>query len=239
VHRRVDKLLGACVRVGGGTGFLIERGEVRIILTAEHVVRDQSSVPVRWRGGITTLRVLHADRDRDLAVVEDAPGLSTVKALTISEHVAHVGQDVAFAGYPSGWAELTPVFQRGTIAATADQLWLDGSANRGNSGGPVVTWEDPSDLRVIGVVLGRAGSVSAALRDFGARANQIKQWAANFQSGHLVGSDEGVWVDPAGSALRLAAAGMVDLAKLLDEHFRTGLVRLAGVEAIRHALGPE
>lgn len=61
--------------VGAGTGF--RRGDVCLVLTAEHVVRDAREIEVKDRtGGRGTGKVTYANREYDVALVELDPGFA-------------------------------------------------------------------------------------------------------------------------------------------------------------------
>src|SRR5260221_10583945 len=132
-----QRLIDSCVRGPGGKGFLLERepGQ-RVSVSAAHVVGTSAIVNVAWPSGSAKLSVYHSDKDRDVAIVSDHPGLSKMPALKLAADAPAAGEPIAFAGYPVGWAGSVAVLQRGSVAASSsDEMWIDASANPGNSGG--------------------------------------------------------------------------------------------------------
>jgi hypothetical protein len=230
-----QRLIDSCIRVSGGTGFLLEReAGQRVIVTAAHVVGTSAIVNVAWPGGSAKLNVYQSDKERDVAIVSDHPGLAKMPALKLAAAAPAAGEPIAFAGYPVGWAGSVAVLQRGSVAASSsDEMWIDASANPGNSGGPIVT-HDGNDLSVVGVLMGRAGDVDGALRDFSSAITKIHGEALAFRFPMTIGNR-----DVVGDILRLATGGMVDLANLMERHFRSGLVRCAGTARLLHVLGPK
>lgn len=231
----VQNLLGACIRVGGGTGFLVRRRSgARIVLTAQHVVGEQHTVSARWAGGQGALQVIHADAERDIAVLDAIVALDANPALRLATVAPEPGDAVAYAGYPTGWNDLVAVLQRGWIAASGGQeLWFDGNANPGNSGGPVTAHEG-NEVVVAGVLLGRAGNVEDALSTFQRQAKATDEAAQRFHFPMTMGG-----MNVIDDMLRLSTRSTLNLSILLDRHFRTGLVRAASLTRIAEVLGAE
>ena len=233
----VQTLLAASVRVSGGTGFLLERNNgARVLLTAQHVVGSEKHATVRWSGGQAVLTVQHRDKDTDIALVDaDNVDLSKLNGLRLAEHAPSPGDDVAYAGYPVGWHGVAAVLQRGWVAATeGEELWFDGNANPGNSGGPVVALGEDGEIAVVGVLLGRAGNVEETLSKFQEQARMNDEAAQRFRFPMSLGG-----VNVIDEMLRLSTGSTRDLSVLLDRHFRTGLVRAGGLSRIRQALGAD
>jgi putative serine protease PepD len=129
---------------GGGSGFVVDaRGHV---LTNAHVIRGESEVTVVLNDGRRLpARVLGADFDEDLAVLE-VDGAANLPAATLgrSGELA-VGDQVLAIGSPLG---LSGTVTAGIVSAVDREVRLGGSTRRavqtdasinpGNSGGPLV-----------------------------------------------------------------------------------------------------
>jgi putative serine protease PepD len=129
---------------GGGSGFVVDaRGHV---LTNAHVIRGESEVTVVLNDGRRlSARVLGADFDEDLAVLE-VDGAANLPAATLgrSGDLA-VGDQVLAIGSPLG---LSGTVTAGIVSAVDREVRLGGSTRRavqtdasinpGNSGGPLV-----------------------------------------------------------------------------------------------------
>ncbi|MFG1696299.1 S1C family serine protease [Nonomuraea sp. NPDC049309] len=131
-------------RTAGGSGFAVDdRGH---ILTNAHVVAGSTQVTVVLNDGRRlTARVVGADGDEDLAVLEvDHPGELTSATLGRSSGLS-VGDQVLAIGSPLG---LSGTVTAGIVSALDREVRLggarrtavqtDASINPGNSGGPLV-----------------------------------------------------------------------------------------------------
>ena len=100
---------------GSGTYVLISRR--RVVITAAHVVRNDSTVIVHGdQGESVSGDVIYLDVDNDFAIIK-LPKLKTRKAVKFrpssSEPNDIIGQNVFYSGYPSGHELLTI---RGSVA---------------------------------------------------------------------------------------------------------------------------
>ncbi len=137
---------------GWGAGFFFEDGMT--VVTALHVVELGRSVQVIARTGESRrARVVHnADQDLDLAVLElERPFESfTPKPLERSPSKPAVAMPVMMIGHPGteagGWS--VSWGRVGSETLDSGAIEVDGTANPGNSGGPLVDCEG----RVLGVV---------------------------------------------------------------------------------------
>jgi hypothetical protein len=151
---------------GQGSGFCINA--TGLLITNEHVVRDDKEVtvvfnPALKEQNVLPAKVLRTDKSRDLALlrVEGQHDLP-VLPLGSTEEIAELA-DVVICGFPFGEILAVPneypaiSINSGTITAlrrqadTLEFLQLDGAVNPGNSGGPVID----KGGKVIGVVVGR------------------------------------------------------------------------------------
>ena len=145
-------------RKGSGTGFLAGPG---ILATNAHVIDGErfKDIEVRFpsadrpRQGPYTARLLHLDRERDLALLGVATDLPPV--VVADAYRFRKGEDVTVIGNPGvgGKMVLENAISRGIVSSMANInnqvfLQLGIAINPGNSGGPVF---DPQG-RVIGVV---------------------------------------------------------------------------------------
>ena len=158
-----------------GTGFLVTGGYV---VTCAHVLDGASSAAISSTYlGTTTAEVVEVDEANDLALL--FTNLTRLPCLELGTYRdTAVGDDVVFLGYPIGMntlgAHRAMVSHRGEIQfrelpRPVQTLILDGSVNKGNSGGPVL---EPSTGLVVGVVNAKLGDLPGRLQEF-RRAREI------------------------------------------------------------------
>jgi S1-C subfamily serine protease len=131
----------------GGAGVVYNtRGD---ILTAEHVVRDASSVTVSFSDGrVTSGRVVGSDPSTDVAVIRvDVPARTLHPIPLADSATVRVGDPVVAIGSPFG---LPGTVTSGIVSAMGrsipapngftilEAIQTDASMNPGNSGGPLV-----------------------------------------------------------------------------------------------------
>lgn len=151
----IERIQGGVVQVsaggGIGSGFIIdERG---VVVTNEHVVRDQREVDIRLTNGKRySAKVLSRDSKADLALVRIESN-DSFHAIALEEAGVRVGDEVLALGYPFvGRIGNSLTVTRGIISSTrtvngVDLLQTDAAINPGNSGGPLIN----RDGNVIGV----------------------------------------------------------------------------------------
>lgn len=134
---------------GHGSGFLITHDGH--LLTNAHVVKDASTVKVRFEHGASMQgEVVKVNEDFDLALVK-VPG-NDLPALTIgNDLVVQVGEEVYAIGTPLD-EKLGQTVTRGIVSGKREieersYIQTDVSINAGNSGGPLIDM----DGKVIGV----------------------------------------------------------------------------------------
>lgn len=148
-----DALFGGPQRFSSlGSGFVIDSGR-GLIVTNAHVIAEASTIQVlAWDGRILEARLLGADRDLDLAVLQ-ADGLGLPQVQIGDSRALRVGEDVFAVGNPYGHGHTVT---QGILSARARALGrqafdlflqTDAAINPGNSGGPLFD----GDGRVIGV----------------------------------------------------------------------------------------
>ncbi|MBB5084234.1 S1C family serine protease [Nonomuraea endophytica] len=142
--RLLPSVVSIDVGRGGGSGFIVD-GAGHIITNA-HVVGEASTVSVVLNDGRRfSARVLGADQDEDLAVLEVA-GVTGLAPATLGRSAdLAVGDQVLAIGSPLG---LSGTVTSGIVSALDRQVRLggtsrsavqtDASINPGNSGGPLV-----------------------------------------------------------------------------------------------------
>lgn len=151
---------------GSGTGWIAD-GKKKWLVTAEHVVGDETRVQVvfpAYRGGrvigerdfyesdavSVAGRVLRVDADRDLALVELEEIPEGVTALPLAAEGPEPGETVHSVGCPGGTAAMW-VYSNGPVRQTVGMQLTQGSRgtkprvieaqvplNPGDSGGPMV-----------------------------------------------------------------------------------------------------
>ncbi len=136
----------------GGSGFVIQEGRKRWILTNAHVVSDARFIEVQREGDPRPrrARVAFAGHDCDLAVldVDDPTFWADTVPLTLGSILPSLDDQVVVVGYPMGGNRLS--LTRGVVSridfsmyAHSDVdshlvLQVDAAINPGNSGGPVL-----------------------------------------------------------------------------------------------------
>jgi S1-C subfamily serine protease len=148
---------------GHGTGFVVRDG---LVMTANHVVLGARHVVVRLpgKGGFFAARVIHAEKDNDVAVLALDRGDASLEPLTFAHGVARVRGTVFAVGYPIDASRTQPQSARGIVAGFLDDgtVQLDMALNPGNSGGPLVDEHDA----VVGMVTAR-GDVERGVQGIG------------------------------------------------------------------------
>jgi putative serine protease PepD len=160
VYERASKSV-ASIRAGSGsgTGFVVDAGGQKIVVTNAHVVDGASRVNVRFGEGHSerTGRVVGRDTSSDLAVVRLEGDTSSLPALELADsRQVRVGDQAIAIGNPFG---LDRTATAGIVSATGrsirapngfsidDAIQTDAPINPGNSGGPLLD----AGGRVIGV----------------------------------------------------------------------------------------
>ncbi|MBU8542994.1 MULTISPECIES: S1C family serine protease [Roseomonadaceae] len=150
--------------ISSGTGFVVAPGRA---LTNAHVVERCRAVRVRLANGTdATARVLRADRQRDLALIEipadSGPALSFRREMNMRR-----GEGVVTYGFPlAGMLSSGPTLTTGEISALAGladdqrQFQISAPVQPGNSGGPLL------DLggQVVGVIVSKLNAARVAQR---------------------------------------------------------------------------
>ena len=135
-----------------GSGFVVD-ADRGLIVTNAHVIAGASTIQIlAWDGRIVEAKLLGADRDVDLAVLQ-APNLGLPRVEIGDSRALRVGDDVFAVGNPYGHGHTVT---RGILSARARTLGreafdlflqTDAAINPGNSGGPLFD----ADGRVVGV----------------------------------------------------------------------------------------
>ncbi|MGG5886443.1 trypsin-like peptidase domain-containing protein [Falsiroseomonas sp. HC035] len=150
--------------VSSGTGFVVAPGRA---LTNAHVVERCRALRVRAANGTDmTARVLRADRQRDLALIEvpaeAGPPLAFRREMNIRR-----GEGVVTYGFPlAGMLSSGPTLTTGEVSALAGladdqrQFQISAPVQPGNSGGPLL------DLagHVVGVIVSKLNAARVAQR---------------------------------------------------------------------------
>jgi S1-C subfamily serine protease len=150
--------------ISSGTGFVVAQGRA---LTNAHVVERCRAVRVRLANGTdATARVLRADRQRDLALIEipadSGPALSFRREMTMRR-----GEGVVTYGFPlAGMLSSGPTLTTGEISALAGladdqrQFQISAPVQPGNSGGPLLDLSG----HVVGVIVSKLNAARVAQR---------------------------------------------------------------------------
>ena len=148
-----------------GTGFAISaRG---LVATCHHVIDGYDEYSVTFRGRSPyTAKLKDARPHCDLAILEIEAKTAPLK-LGILKQV-EVGREVIWCGFPvQNWLLS---FHKGMISYVGQipipsvsrptGLQLDGTMNRGNSGGPII---DPQNGQVVGILTSSLGGLHESL----------------------------------------------------------------------------
>lgn len=164
-----------CIRTGEsvGTAFTIDHEARQYIVTARHVVDGIASVCAisirrqRQWVDVPVNVVGLGDADADVAVLAHAKPVTPSHSLGV-DGTFHIGQAVAFPGFPFGWdggAENInhgfpiPFVKAGIISAMVSEpskrIYIDAHGNPGFSGAPLIVSlrDQPSTFKVVGVVV--------------------------------------------------------------------------------------
>ncbi len=136
----------------GGSGFIIQEGRKRWILTNAHVISDARFIEVKREDNPRPrrARVAFVGHDCDLAVldVSEADFWTDTQPLPFSETLPELDDQVVAVGYPMGGDRIS--LTRGVVSridynvythSDVDShlvLQVDAAINPGNSGGPVL-----------------------------------------------------------------------------------------------------
>ena len=157
-----------------GTGFTIDVDDLQYLVTAQHVLKDieqEDTILIfhekRWK----PLKTFTAWSSSDMDSIVLSPEVQLSPPYTLEPTSAGImlGQTVYFCGYPyglqAGGAEMNrgfpfPMVKHGIMAAitseeSSTRMVIDGHANHGMSGGPVVfASQGQTDYKVAAVIQG-------------------------------------------------------------------------------------
>ena len=131
-----------------GSGFVISSasrpGDHILVITNNHVVREQSTANVTFADGITvTGRVVGRSGDIDIALIEIEVNVSGIKSIPFCYvSTPEIGESLVAIGNPIG---LGTTVTRGIVSGVKGSglktmIVTDASINPGNSGGPLVNY---------------------------------------------------------------------------------------------------
>ncbi len=171
-----------------GSGFAISTDG--LIATCHHVIKGYPKYEVNFGDGDRhEAKLERALPDCDVAVMRVQAKTRPLRLGKLSQ--TEVGKEVLWCGFPIDSFLLS--FHKGMIsyvgqipapgAGAPQGLQLDGTMNRGNSGGPIV---DPENGRVVGILTTSLGSLHESLREQikGAEASE-DMWGAIVDNGKI------------------------------------------------------
>ncbi|MBI5778903.1 MAG: trypsin-like peptidase domain-containing protein [Planctomycetes bacterium] len=143
-----EKLLYPAVKISAGwstgTGVAIDD----YILTAAHVVEDESTVTIETNDRVLTATVVITDTLKDLALLRPSQSLTYKARLAQKDYTAYVFTPVYVVGCSLG---LNPRPSNGIISVVESDHWeMTAPVLPGNSGGPVY---DAQTYEVIGIAV--------------------------------------------------------------------------------------
>ena len=143
IERFKDLVVQIATPYSTGTGFYLS--EFQLIITNEHVVRDNPHVVISGTEVPKQLvRVLYLDQKFDLAFLEAPADLPLPSSKVLLDREPTQGEQVIAVGHPFG---LKYTATQGIISNTRhserdiDYLQHDAALNPGNSGGPLLNLE--------------------------------------------------------------------------------------------------
>ncbi len=237
VHTPNDPALArvsaATLRVGNASGFLVRKGNARVVVTASHVVGNDAQVTLRWPGGQGRTTVLQKHPKADVAVLADLPGIPGAGLeLAPAGKAVGVGERVWIAGFPSGWQEIHPVLSTGIVSGVGNESWISGASTWGNSGGPVAAVEG-DDVHVIALVTGLGSKAHADLEAAVQALRQTEQAVKSATDGTVIRMG-GLSI---GDYAAYTARALASVCNFIEAHFRSGFVRIEPYDKILESLG--
>jgi S1-C subfamily serine protease len=214
-----------------GSGFLIEAGSHRYILTNDHVIAGAQTITVQFEDSVTRdAKVVGRSPDNDLALLQaDLTGVSARPLALGDSATVQVGDPTLAIGNPFG---LDRTLTSGIVSALQRQIQApngfsidnviqtDAPINPGNSGGPLID----AAGRVIGInsqiATGTGGNGSVGI-GFAVPIDTAKEFLPQLETGGLPkiaylgvsgvslgGHRHGVLVESAEAGSPAAAAGL-------------------------------
>jgi S1-C subfamily serine protease len=169
-----------------GSGFFLHDSST--IITNAHVVGDSDEVDVTPHTGDRyrcQVKVSEMGEVMDYAVLEPVREIPDVEPIGwYPNQQSSLGDNLYFAGKPLGLDDI--IVQAAKKSGTDDDGWvyLDGSVNKGNSGGPVVD----AAGRILGIVTTKAFASSEEYDELRQMASELTQSAKNARGYIQVGS---------------------------------------------------
>lgn len=148
--------------VKSGTAFAIESSG--LFGTCEHVIRDAPRCALGLGRATVSATVVSKDEHLDLAILRADVAVRALPLGSVDD--VAVGVDVLWGGFPlDSWL---PSWHRGMVSYIGPLppddlrrgLQVDGTVNRGNSGGPIL---EPKTCTVVAIVSSRMGALSEKL----------------------------------------------------------------------------
>jgi S1-C subfamily serine protease len=189
---------------GEGTAWIVDR-ERRLLMTNFHVIasdRDEAADDVllvfpEYKDGeaiaerdyymddllgrAISAKVVQADKDRDLAIIEADTLPDTAKALPLARKGARPGDEVASIGNP-GASQALWVYNKGVVRAVYNEdaervVETQNPLNPGDSGGPMVN--AAGEVVAINVAVNREGSLLSIGIDLSEMKTVLNDYTSN------------------------------------------------------------
>ena len=215
-----------------GSGFMATKDG--LVVTANHVVSIDKAYLDNIRcklpnGDKYKFAILKSNDKQDIAILKIDHNKKDFKFLQLGNYSeVREGDDVLFSGFPRSLPFLT--IHKGMISSKyhtkftslnleGDWLQIDGSINRGNSGGPVVNMKDGKVIGIINFIPAGIGEKLKKLRE-----NILQQRKSGVQ---VTVKIAGI-VDPVDSIL--------DLINILDDTISVGIGHSISITHIKNDL---
>lgn len=159
----------------------------RLVLTADHVIRDGSAFAVHFRDGTAIpAKVVRRDGNYDQALLELQRPHPTATGIPLADQNLPVGSFVVVGGYDK--ARPTLLFRPGLVRGysmpaagwPADWFELDNQVQSGSSGGPALT----ADGKLVGTLWGAGSGVTVAV-SCGRTRRFLLPWNARLEAWRL------------------------------------------------------
>jgi len=176
-----------------GSGFLV--GEEGVVISNSHVVTndDPSATLVKLNDGTEKkcIEILHRDKKHDFVIFKIENGKYPFLKLGNYDDIEE-GDDIYFCGFPL--KSNHHIIHRGVVSSKFTEreinlIQLDGSVNSGNSGGPLLNFDD----KVVGVITEKAGGIDKKLMNM---SQFLKKAPPVFTLDYTLSDGRKIKVDP-------------------------------------------
>lgn len=180
--------------LGAGTAFAISANGV--FATCAHVIAGAPRLALNFDGRYHDAAVLQSQDAIDVALLKIESESPALALAAVNE--VHVGDQLLWSGFPLD--SLLPTWHQGMASYIGPLpvnpqplgVQLDGTVNRGNSGGPII---NPDTSAVVGMVTSKMGGLSQHLQESFAKLAIVSGMGGGMAA-RMTMTVGGVTVDP-------------------------------------------